>query len=158
MLRYYIVALLAFIVDQVIKWVVATNMTIDQKITVIPGVIGLTSIRNRGAAFGMLQNQRLFFIVITSIVLIGIILYLRKIYREQTFLSYGLALILGGALGNFVDRAINGEVVDMLEFLFVAYPIFNFADVFIVTGVVIVFIDAIMKAKKDKVKEEALPE
>ncbi|WP_336775350.1 signal peptidase II [Paenibacillus sp. MMO-58] len=152
MLRYYIVALLAFLVDQVTKWIVATYMTIDQKVSFIPGLIGFTSIRNRGAAFGILQNQRLFFVVLTSIVLVGIVIYLRKVYREKKLLSYGLALIFGGALGNFIDRAFNGEVVDMLEFQFIEYPVFNMSDVFIFTGVVIVIIDSILFSKTDKAK------
>lgn len=158
MLRYYIVALLAFLVDQVTKWIVTTNMTIDQKIPFIPGLIGLTSIRNRGAAFGILQNQRLFFVVLTSIVLIGIVIYLRKVYREKKLLSYGLALIFGGALGNFVDRAFKGEVVDMLEFQFIDFPIFNMSDVFIFTGVFIVIIDSFLASKTDKDKIQTLPE
>ncbi|WP_336788490.1 signal peptidase II [Paenibacillus sp. MMO-177] len=147
MLRFYIVALFAFLVDQVTKWIVATYMTIDQKIPFIPGLIGFTSIRNRGAAFGILQNQRLFFVVLTSIVLVGIIIYFRKVYREKKLLSYGLALIFGGALGNFIDRAFKGEVVDMLEFQFIDYPIFNMSDVFIFTGVFIVIIVSIPVVK-----------
>lgn len=152
MLRYYIVALLAFLVDQVTKWIVATYMTIDQKIPFIPGLIGFTSIRNRGAAFGILQNQRLFFIVLTSVVLVGIVIYLRKVYREKKLHSYGLALIFGGALGNFIDRSFKGEVVDMLELQFIEYPIFNMSDVFIFTGVFIVILDSILSSKTDKAK------
>lgn len=158
MLRYYVIAILAFAVDQLIKWSVATYMDIGQKIPLIPGFIQLTSIRNRGAAFGILQNQRLFFIVVTAIVLIGIIIYLYKIYRKQKYLASALALIFGGALGNFVDRAFNGEVVDMLEFTFINYPVFNMADVFIVTGVVMVMIDTLRASGKDKASIQTLPE
>ncbi|WP_281358162.1 signal peptidase II [Saccharibacillus qingshengii] len=93
-------------IDQLIKWSVATYLDISQKIPLIPGFIQLTSIRNRGSAFGILQNQWLFFIVVTAIVLIGIIIYLRKIYRKQTLLAYALALIFGAAMGNFVDRGL----------------------------------------------------
>lgn len=158
MLRYYVIAILAFAVDQLIKWSVATYMDIGQKIPLIPGFIQLTSIRNRGAAFGILQNQRLFFIVVTAIVLIGIIIYLYKIYRKQKFLASALALIFGGALGNFVDRAFNGEVVDMLEFTFINYPVFNMADVFIVTGVVMVMIDTLRASGTEKASIQTLPE
>jgi len=158
MLRYYVIAILAFAVDQLIKWSVATYMDIGQKIPLIPGFIQLTSIRNRGAAFGILQNQRLFFIVVTAIVLIGIIIYLYKISRKQKFLASALALIFGGALGNFVDRAFNGEVVDMLEFTFINYPVFNMADVFIVTGVVMVMIDTLRASGTEKASIQTLPE
>ncbi|OIA99326.1 signal peptidase II [Paenibacillus sp. LC231] len=157
-LRYFIFAIIAFSVDQLIKWSVATYMDLGQKIPLISGVIQLTSIRNRGAAFGILQNQRLFFIVVTAIVLIGIIVYLRKIYRKQKLLAYALALIFGGALGNFVDRALHGEVVDMLEFTFINYPVFNMADVFITTGVIMIMIDTFRSSKADKASSQSLPE
>ncbi|MCT1403052.1 signal peptidase II [Paenibacillus sp. p3-SID867] len=150
MLHYYVVAIVAFAVDQFIKWCVAAFMDIGQKIPLISGFIQLTSIRNRGAAFGILQNQRLFFIVVTTIVLIGIIFYLYKIHRKQKVLAYALALIFGGALGNFVDRALHGEVVDMLEFTFINYPVFNMADVFIVTGVVLVMINTLRVSRTEK--------
>ncbi|MBY3626975.1 signal peptidase II [Acinetobacter sp. CUI P1] len=154
MLRYYVVAFIAFAVDQWIKWSVAAYMEINQKIPIIPGIIQLTSIRNRGAAFGILQNQRLFFIVVTALVLFGIIIYLRKIYRGEKFLSYALALIFGGALGNFVDRALHGEVVDMFELTFINYPVFNMADVFITTGVIMVMIDTFRASRADKASSQ----
>ncbi|TLS52511.1 signal peptidase II [Paenibacillus antri] len=150
MLRYYFVAIIAFAVDQILKWNVATYMDIGQKIPLISGFIQLTSHRNRGAAFGILQNQRLFFIIVTTVVLIGIIVYLYKIYRKQKLLSYALALIFGGALGNFVDRTLHGEVVDMLEFTFINYPVFNMADVFIVTGVGLIIFDTLRASRTDK--------
>lgn len=156
MLRYYIVAIIAFAADQLIKWSIATYMDLGQKIPLVSGVIQLTSIRNRGAAFGILQNQRLFFIVVTAIVLIGIIVYLRKIYRKQKLLAYALALIFGGALGNFVDRALHGEVVDMLEFTFINYPVFNMADVFIMTGVIMFVIDTFRATRADKTSSQSL--
>lgn len=115
MFRYFLVAIGATVADRLAKWLVMTYMTIGQQMTVIPGVFGLTSIRNRGAAFGLLQGQRTFFIIATSIVLIIIIFYLRKVYREKMLLSYGLALILGGALGNFIDRIYKGEVVSTMS-------------------------------------------
>nr|WP_059040608.1 signal peptidase II [Paenibacillus rubinfantis] len=157
-LRYLIVGIIAFSVDQFIKWSVATYMDLGQKIPLISGVIQVTSIRNRGAAFGILQNQRLFFIVVTAIVLIGIFVYLRKIYRKQKMLAYALALIFGGALGNFVDRALHGEVVDMLEFTFINYPVFNMADVFIVIGVALVMIDTLRASRTEKISAQALSE
>ncbi|WP_337035705.1 signal peptidase II [Paenibacillus illinoisensis] len=89
---------------------------------------------------------------------IGIIIYLRKIYRGQKFLAYALVLIFGGALGNFVDRALHGEVVDMLELTFINYPVFNMADVFIMTGVIMVMIDTLRASRADKASSQSLPE
>lgn len=140
MLRYYIIAAIVLLIDQAAKWAVVAYMKIGQTIPLIQGIFHLTSIRNSGAAFGILQNQRIFFIVVTIIVVIGIAYYIRKIYREQKFVPYALSLILGGALGNFVDRAIKGEVVDMLEVRFIDYPVFNLADTFIFIGATMLII------------------
>ncbi|WP_019007668.1 signal peptidase II [Cohnella laeviribosi] len=150
MLRYYILAIFVLMADQVTKWAVSTYMDMEETIPLIPNVFHLTSHRNRGAAFGILQNQRVFFIVVTIIIVIGIIVYLRKVYREQKFLSFGLSFVLGGALGNFVDRAIKGEVVDMLDFRLIDYPIFNLADCFIVTGVAIIILHTFLEARIEK--------
>ncbi|XID92891.1 signal peptidase II [Paenibacillaceae bacterium WGS1546] len=142
MFRYYLVAAGVFIFDHIVKWLVSTYMTIGQQISVVPGLFGLTSIRNRGAAFGMLEGYRVFFIVVTSAVLVGIIIYLRRLYREKKLYSYGLALILGGALGNFIDRVLRGEVVDMLQVYFADFPIFNIADCFLWIGLGVMAIGA----------------
>lgn len=153
MLRYYILAIFSVLADQIAKWAVVTYMNLGQTLPLIPGVFHLTSHRNRGAAFGILQNQRLFFLIITSIVVIGVIIYLQKTHREQKLLSYALAFILGGALGNFFDRAIKGEVVDMLDFRLIDYPIFNLADSFIVTGVIMIMIHSFIDARKEKTEQ-----
>lgn len=150
MIRYYILAIFALVVDQLTKWAVATYMEMGQTIPLIPDVFHLTSHRNRGAAFGILQNQRVFFIIVTIVVIIGIIVYLRKVYRKQKFFSLGLSFVLGGALGNFIDRAVKGEVVDMLDFRLIDYPIFNLADCFIVTGVAIIILDTFLESRKEE--------
>ncbi|NHN33191.1 signal peptidase II [Paenibacillus agricola] len=150
MTRYYVIAAAVFLLDQFIKGSVVRYMELGQSIPLIKGIFHLTSHRNRGAAFGILQNQRLFFIVVTIAILIGIILYLRKVYKSQPFLSVALAMVMGGALGNFVDRAIKGEVVDMFEFKFINYPIFNMADALIVTGFTMIILDNIRKWRQEK--------
>ncbi|MCQ6562749.1 signal peptidase II [Paenibacillus mendelii] len=156
MFRYFLVVIGVTIADHIVKWLISMYMTIGQQITVIPGVFGLTSIRNRGAAFGMLQGQRVFFIIATSIVLIGIILYLYKIHREKKLLSYGFALILGGALGNFIDRIYKGEVVDMFQVYFIDFPIFNVADSVLCIGVAIVLIDTWRDSRADRAANKLL--
>ncbi|MBB6675359.1 signal peptidase II [Cohnella nanjingensis] len=150
MVRYYSIAIGIIIADHVVKWLVSAYMAIGQQITIIPGVFGLASVRNRGAAFGMLQDQRSFFLIATSVVLVGVSLYLRKTYREKKLLSYGLALILGGALGNFIDRVFKGEVVDMLHVRFIDFPVFNVADSFLCMGVLILLIDSWRDARTNR--------
>ncbi|MEF3305679.1 signal peptidase II [Paenibacillus sp. GYB003] len=130
-------------------------MKIGQEIPLIPGVLGLASIRNKGAAFGILQGQITFLIIATTVVLIGIMLYLPKAHREKTILPYGLALILGGALGNFIDRVFKGEVVDMIQVRFFHFPVFNVADSFLCIGVLIVLIHSLTESRH---KDEELKE
>ncbi|MFD1130555.1 signal peptidase II [Paenibacillus provencensis] len=150
MLRYYVLAVLALTADQLTKWAVVTYMSIGQSIPLIPNIFHLTSHRNRGAAFGILQNQRIFFIVVTIAVVIGILVYLRKVYVEHKLLSVGLSFVLGGAMGNFVDRAFKGEVVDMLHFRLINYPIFNVADCFIVVGCALIFLHTLRQSNQEK--------
>lgn len=155
MIRYYLLAIALVALDQLTKWAVSTYMVIGETIPVIQNILHLTSHRNRGAAFGILQDQRWFFIVITTVVVIGIAVYIRRIYRDQRLLSYGLSLVLGGALGNFIDRAVSGEVVDMFELGFIDFPIFNAADCFIVVGAIIIFLHALLDGKRERAGKQA---
>ncbi|GED13087.1 signal peptidase II . Aspartic peptidase. MEROPS family A08 [Aneurinibacillus migulanus] len=143
MIYYYVIALLVFFADRITKWLVVTYMEFGQSIPLWEGVFHLTSHRNRGAAFGILQNQRGFFIVITIAIIVGIIWYLWKTHRESKLVSLALALILGGAVGNFYDRVLTGEVVDFFDFTLINFPIFNIADSAIVIGVGLFVIDGI---------------
>lgn len=166
---YYMIALIVFVLDQVSKWLIVSHLSLYESRSVIGEFFQITSHRNKGAAFGILQNQRWFFIVVTVIVVIGIIWYLRKTTREgRRLLPFALGLLLGGALGNFVDRALFGQVVDFLQFRFqfswfgkdidYTYPIFNLADSAIVLGVCLIFVDALLswlKERKESAHEQA---
>ncbi|ULL17571.1 lipoprotein signal peptidase [Paenibacillus sp. H1-7] len=158
---YYIYAVIVLILDQVTKWLIVNNMTIGESRPVIGEFFQITSHRNRGAAFGILQEQRWFFIVITIIIAAGVIWYLQKTRKEgRKLLPFALGLLLGGALGNFIDRALFGEVVDFLQFRFqfnwfgthvdYTYPIFNVADSAIVVGVILIFVDSLISWRNEK--------
>ncbi|MNM97953.1 Lipoprotein signal peptidase [compost metagenome] len=113
----------------------------------------ITSHRNRGAAFGILQDQRWFFIVVTTVVVVGIVWYLLKVRKQPNkLLPVALSLVLGGAIGNFLDRAVSGEVVDFLMFNFGTYtfPIFNVADSCIVVGVALIILDSLLEIRREK--------
>lgn len=154
-MAYYLIALIVFLVDQGIKYLIATRLELYEQIPVIGDFFVITSSRNRGAAFGILQDQIWFFIIVTSIVVIGIIWYLRKVTAEgRKLLPVALALVLGGALGNFIDRLVMGEVVDFLQFTFGTYtfPIFNIADSCIVIGVGLIILDTILDGKREQAR------
>ncbi|MGE6227419.1 signal peptidase II [Paenibacillus chitinolyticus] len=158
---YYLLALIVFLIDQGTKWLVVKNIPLHDSIPVIGEFFQLTSHRNRGAAFGILQDQRWFFILATLIIVGGVVLYLNRTRKAgQKLMSLALALLLGGAVGNFLDRLLFGEVVDFLQLHFqfsffgkavdYIYPIFNIADSAIVIGVILIFIDSIISWKNEK--------
>lgn len=153
MLYLYVLALIVLGIDQGSKWLVATKMDLYESIPVIGDFFEIYSHRNSGAAFSILEGQRWFFLVITTIVVIGIIWYMQKVkFSQGKVLPIGLSLILGGAIGNFIDRAMTGEVVDFLRFNFGSYtfPIFNIADSAICIGVGFVLLDALLSIRREK--------
>lgn len=132
---YYLVALLIIAIDQLSKWAIVKYMELYESIPLIEGWFHITSSRNRGAAFGILQDQRTFFIVLTVSVSLFLIYYIYKIHKEQKLFSFALSLILGGAIGNLIDRVFRGEVVDFIDVRIINFAIFNIADSAIVIGV-----------------------
>ncbi|GGA21012.1 signal peptidase II [Paenibacillus physcomitrellae] len=152
---YYLIALIAFLVDQGTKYLIAKQLQIGEEIPIIGHFFVITSSRNQGAAFGILQGKRWFFIVITIAVVIGIVWYMERVKKNgQKLLPVALSLILGGAIGNFLDRSVSAEVVDFLQFTFGSYifPIFNFADSCIVVGVALIILDTLLENRRDKTK------
>ncbi|WP_394232590.1 signal peptidase II [Niallia oryzisoli] len=151
---YYIIALLAVLFDQWTKWLIVKNMELGERITVIDNFLYITSHRNRGAAWGILQGQMWFFYVITVVVIIAIIYYLKKSEKESPLFKFSLALMLGGAIGNFIDRVVRQEVVDFIHTYPFGYnfPIFNIADSSLVIGVAILIIYMLLEEKKEKEK------
>ncbi|WP_400163235.1 signal peptidase II [Brevibacillus sp. TJ4] len=145
---YYLIAVVIVALDQWSKHLVVKNMEIGESIPLIADVFHLTSHRNMGAAFGILQNQRWLFIIITIAVVIGIIYSLARIGKTQPRVSFALSLVLGGAIGNFIDRLLTGQVVDFFDFTLINFPIFNIADMAITFGVAIMLIDTLLETRK----------
>jgi signal peptidase II len=147
-LIYYIIAVVVVILDQFTKYLVVKNMEQGETIPLIPEVFHFTSHRNMGAAFGIMQNQRVLFIIITLAVVVGILVSLARVGRTQPRVSLALSLVLGGAVGNFIDRAATGEVVDFLDFTLINFPIFNVADVAITVGVGLLLLDLLLESRR----------
>ncbi|MFD1447031.1 signal peptidase II [Oceanobacillus profundus] len=156
MIWYYVIALFIIGIDQLTKWIIVSTMELGERITVIENFFYITSHRNSGAAWGILQGQMLFFYIVTVVVVIGIIYYMQKFAKNDTLLAIGLSFVLGGAIGNFIDRLFHQEVVDFADFYIFNYnfPIFNVADSALTIGVIIVIIATIMdERKKGKTKK-----
>lgn len=104
----------------------------------IKGFLAFTYTENTGAAFGILEGARLFFLFTTGTVIIGLVVYYLRFYAQNGFFTRAaLVFAIAGSLGNFIDRLRFGRVIDFLMFTFFDFPIFNLADVFIVTGVLL---------------------
>ncbi|MFE8695255.1 signal peptidase II [Cytobacillus sp. FJAT-53684] len=152
---YYIIALVVIALDQITKMLIVKKMELWESIEVIENFFYITSHRNRGAAWGILQGQMWFFYVITVIVIIGIIYYIQKAAKGKMLLGISLGLMLGGAIGNFIDRVVRKEVVDFVNTYIFGYdfPIFNIADSALVIGVGMLMIQMLLEEralKKEK--------
>ncbi len=129
----FVLPLAVVILDQFSKYIVVENMALGESIPIIEEVFHLTYILNPGAAFGMFAHNRLFFIAI-AVIVIGIIIWERKeILASPWEVKAGCGLFLGGAIGNLIDRARQGLVIDFFDFRI--WPVFNIADIAICIGV-----------------------
>lgn len=160
MLVWILIIAASVIIDQITKMIVINSMTLYQSIPLIENVFSFTYIHNYGAAWGMFSNHRWVFILITAAALIIMPIFLYK-YRNLHFMfGFSLSLIIGGAIGNMIDRIFRGYVIDFLEATFIDFPVFNVADICVVCGaalmfIYIAFIDKTLFADKPKTAKAA---
>lgn len=158
MYKYYGLAAFAILLDQWTKWLIVKNMDYGERISVWDPWLGILSHRNRGAAWGMLEGQMWLFSIVTVGVIIAIIYFYHKEAKGKPIFQVGLMLLLGGAIGNFIDRLFRGEVVDFVDVLIPVinyhFPIFNIADAALTIAVVVLMIGLIMEDKKEKKQVE----
>ncbi|MGE7760736.1 signal peptidase II [Peribacillus sp. NPDC097895] len=152
---YYLIALLVIALDQLTKWMIVKKMEYGESIEIIENLLYITSHRNRGAAWGILQGQMWFFYIITIAVIIGLVYYIQKMAKESRLLGVALALMLGGAIGNFIDRIVRQEVVDFVHTYIFSYsfPVFNVADAALSIGVGLLVIHMFLEEKNGKEKD-----
>jgi signal peptidase II len=151
---------LVVLLDQITKQAAEQFLLLHKAIAVIPS-FNLTLMYNEGAAFSFLSNaggwQRWFFIVLSSVISIALIIWLRQLQKSgsaqnKKFLSAGIALILGGAIGNLIDRILYGHVIDFIQVYYADFywPAFNIADSAITLGVGLLIIDMFQEHAKEK--------
>lgn len=171
MIYCVIICVAAVLLDQITKLIVINTIPEGEVIEVIGGVFNLTYIENRGAAFGMLSEQRWIFMVVSVIAIVLIFFYLWKEKPKSYWIKTPLALILGGGIGNMIDRVFRPGVIDFIDADFFFYPqvsfeggfsvhladfpIFNVADCFITVGcatliVYLLFVEIPRETKKEK--------
>ena len=127
-------ALVTLILDQLSKFLVKANFQLNESLPIVSNIFHLTYIHNSGAGFGILQGQKLL-LIFASVIAIGVILYyLDSIKEDGKLLQCLVGFVLGGTIGNLIDRISYGYVVDFLDFRI--WPIFNFADSFVSIGII----------------------
>ncbi len=136
---YLAIALLLVILDQVIKYFVVIQLKPVSAVTAIPHILDLVYVENRGVAFGMFSDLRWLFVVITGVVIVAFTILLIKNAKSSKLFSLSAALIIGGGIGNLVDRIVRGYVIDYLRLSFFP-PVCNFADYCITAGTVLLVI------------------
>lgn len=140
------------VIDQITKYLVVSHFSLQESITLIPGLFNLTYIHNRGAAFGIFQNQTLPFILVTLAALIAGVWVLYKRLFDHALMDWAILLVMSGGLGNLIDRVFRqGNVVDFIETAFMKFPVFNIADCAVVIGaglMILYFILDTFKFKK----------
>lgn len=146
---YYLIAFFIIVIDQITKFFVVRNMELGESIRVIDGFFYITSHRNTGAAWGMLEGQMWLFYIVTIVVIAGILYYFHRHAKGNMLFSLSLMVILGGAVGNFIDRVFRLEVVDFIQFTFFNF-IFNIADAALTIGVGLLLVQMIVEEVQEK--------
>ena len=148
--------------DQITKWLTVMNLDLGESISVINGFFSFTYVQNKGAAFSMLSNHRWVFMTISTVAIVALSIYLWKKRNSSKLLCVALSFIIGGGIGNMVDRTILGYVIDFLDFIIgrsangspIHFAIFNIADTFVCVGVglfaLYIILDEFKQYKKEK--------
>lgn len=147
MVTTIIISIILLCIDQISKLLVVNLLTKTDSITIIKNFFYLTYINNDGAAFSILVGKRIFLILIAVLVIVMLIRYIKKNNIQNKLELVSISLIIGGSLGNLMDRVVRGYVIDFLDFKLFNYnfPIFNLADTFIVIGLFLLLLKEIRK-------------
>ena len=153
---YSVIILAGIALDQLTKWLAVKFLSVVDTVALFEDVLHLTYVENRGAAFGMLDDHRWVFMIVSTVAIVGIIFYMWKFCRDSKLLCLGLSLIVGGGIGNMIDRIFLGYVIDFLDFC--AFPnlwmwVFNVADAFVCVGAAIVVLSLLIDIVKDSKKK-----
>jgi signal peptidase II len=144
---FYLLAFLVLAVDQLIKYFVHRGMALGQSFPLVDGIIKLTYVRNTGAAFSLFSGFSHYLIVIGLIIILLVIYFHHKIPSKWHTLQIALAFILGGSLGNLMDRIFRSYVIDYIDLTI--WPVFNLSDIMINLGVILIIFELFLKGKKN---------
>ncbi len=130
-MRFWLTAVGILLLDRITKWWIIKNIALGASWIWIEGILNITYLHNRGAAFGIMQGKAWLFLVLAAVVIAAAVYYHSK-YNPDRWVQYSLALLVGGSLGNVIDRLLYRSVVDFISIGW--FPVFNVADMGIVAG------------------------
>lgn len=143
-------------IDQFTKMMIKQSMHEGEHREIIPNILRLTYVKNPGMAFGIQIGGNLFYTIFASIACIIILVYFFRLRPENFWARFALASILGGAIGNLIDRFRYQEVVDFIDFVIIHWPVFNVADIAVFIGMTILIIVVIFDKGHGETEEEQL--
>ncbi len=157
-----LIVIFSIILDQITKILAYNNLSKSEEIVVIPKILGLSFVENRGAAFGMFADNRWVFMIFSTVA-IGVMIYFLFSWKQShPLLLISLSMLIGGGIGNMIDRILRGYVIDFFKFLFVKFAVFNVADCFVTIGAALLAIyllfifddDSSKKSENNALEEE----
>lgn len=148
MIIYFIIGALIVALDQASKICITRNFELGQQRILIDKILSFVYVQNKGAAFGIMQGGRIFFITVTAVVIIAAAIYLWKNKPQNAFEKLAFSFIGGGALGNLIDRIYLGYVRDFISVDFIDFPVFNVADCFVCVGAALYLVYIIFFCKE----------
>jgi len=152
----YIISISVVVIDQFVKYLVRSNMTVHQSIPIIKNVLHISHVGNTGMAFGMFTGSNTVFKIIATIIVIVIIIMERRGKITATHEKVLFGLVVGGATGNLIDRYVFGHVTDFIDFRI--FPVFNVADMSIFIASCFLFIIYFRRKPEDNsIKDETIP-
>ena len=149
------IAVISVVLDQITKWLAVVNLKGNESVSIIGEVLHFTYVENRGAAFGMMKDARWIFMIISTVAIAALVFYLVK-YKPKSYLAVSaIGMIVGGGIGNMIDRVWLGYVVDFIYIKIIDFAVFNVADSFVCVGtaLLVIYILFFYKEKTEEIKK-----
>jgi signal peptidase II len=150
---FAVVACMVVVSDLLTKALAVSALSGGKVQPVVPGIVDFQLVYNTGAAWGMFEGARIPFLIIAALAIVAMVLYLVFAHKNAALTLLGLGLIAGGAIGNAIERALSGKVVDFIHPLFIEFPLFNIADSAITIGTIL-FMIALLFGGRDVPREQ----